>query len=185
MGTCSFDGCNGVVLAKALCRKHYLRNYRTGDPAGIKHNPVRRFWGYVEKGEGCWRWVGAKAGKYGRIAVHGRPTGAHRYSYELHHGPIPQGLVVMHTCDNPICVNPDHLKAGTYKENMADMDRKGRRVKASLKGEECRQSKLSDDLVRWIRAERSMTPTEIGRKLQMEPNTIRAVLQGKTWKHVT
>ena len=119
------------------------------------------------------------------MRVNAVTTGAHRYSYEIHHGPIPQGFVVMHTCDNPTCVNPDHLKAGTYKENMADMDRKGRRVKASLKGAECRQSKLSDDLVRWIRAERSLTPTEMGRKLQLDPNTIRAVLQGKTWKHVT
>lgn len=94
-----------------------------------------RFWKRVEKTDGCWLWTGSKAGgrdgRYGTIRETGpsrKSAYTHRYSYELHHGPIPDGHVVMHTCDVPACVNPDHLLLGTQGDNVKDMDAKGRRV---------------------------------------------------------
>lgn len=88
-----------------------------------------RFWEKVEKTEGCWLWTASTRNGYGQIALGGRGNPvlyAHRVSYEMHHGPIPDGLVVMHTCDVRSCVRPDHLTVGTQAENLADMVAKGR-----------------------------------------------------------
>lgn len=76
---------------------------------------------------GCWIWTGASRGVgYGAIMLHGRVIDAHRASWLLHRGPIPEGHVVMHTCDVRSCVNPDHLRTGTYQENWQDGVAKGR-----------------------------------------------------------
>lgn len=78
---------------------------------------------------GCWEWRGMRNHDgYGQVWVRAlqRNVGAHRISFEQHKGPIPEGLLICHTCDNPPCINPDHLFAGTHKDNTADMMRKGR-----------------------------------------------------------
>jgi hypothetical protein len=81
---------------------------------------------------GCWEWIGARVASrwpYGQFRAHGTLVLAHRYAYEEFVGAIPAGMVVMHTCDNPPCVNPDHLAVGTQSDNLRDMARKGRHAR--------------------------------------------------------
>lgn len=86
-----------------------------------------RFWEKVEKTEGCWNWTAAKSTHgYGRIILNRKLENAHRVSYELLVGAIPEGGHLLHSCDNRRCVNPAHLTVGTHKQNMEDMSAKGR-----------------------------------------------------------
>lgn len=86
-----------------------------------------RFWSKVQKTDGCWLWQGATTGAgYGGFNIKGDLIGAHRVAYELTFGPIPDGLLVCHTCDVRHCVNPAHLFLGTHTDNMQDCKTKGR-----------------------------------------------------------
>lgn len=134
---------------------------------GIRGTFEERFWGKVIKTSRCWVWTGAKnkAG-YGKLARGERSEGtvdSHRASWEIHNGPIQDGSIVLHKCDNPSCVRPEHLKLGSQRDNIQDMLKKERgnfpgapgnenwkQVKNRLRGEKHPSSKLSDDQVREI-----------------------------------
>ena len=91
-------------------------------------DPLRKLLKRCVKDEasGCWLWVSQSGEGYGHLRIDGKSRSAHHASYELHVGPIPDGMRVLHRCDNPRCINPEHLFLGTQADNVADMVAKGR-----------------------------------------------------------
>lgn len=113
-----------------------------------------RFESKILKTDSCWLWQGmvnSKGGNYGRFRIGKRMVLAHRASYEIFIGPIPVGKVVCHTCDNPSCVNPNHLWLGTQSQNIKDAVKKNRwiqgNVRGQYKGEKHPNAKLSNTQV--------------------------------------
>ena len=189
---CTVDGCDQFVNGRGLCGKHYIRWRKYGDPLApkvknrgrIAGDPVVRFWNNVAVGgdDDCWEWQAAKhRGLYGVFGVNGKQIRAHRFSYALHFGPIPEGMCVCHACDNPGCVNPAHLWLGSSEENTADKTRKGRAVR--LIGALSPLAKLTEDDVREIRAS-SLTYRELASRYGVHPMTIGAVKRRESWTNV-
>lgn len=106
----------------------YMGANRTSFKKGDNSRPLaERFWEKVEKYEKCWEWIGSKNNMgYGRINVDGKALLAHRVSYSINVEPIESTIKVLHICDNPLCIRPDHLRLGTQKDNQQDMAKKGR-----------------------------------------------------------
>lgn len=190
--TCSVDGCDRKHYGKGLCKFHHQKEWRrVNAPALIKPRaPIEeRFWRYVTKQDEsvCWEWRGViVGGGYGGIQKAGSGNGrmmAHRLSYEMHKGPIPDGYVVMHTCDNRCCVNPFHLVTGTQRDNIMDAVIK-QRVSNNLPpvpfGEKHPYAKLTDDNVRQIRAS-TLSVRKLATQYGVSPSTIQAAKTGKNW----
>jgi hypothetical protein len=131
-------GCPNQYLAKGLCLKHYTRKLRhgeTSDPREI----TKRFWSKVEKSEECWLWKRhCDKDGYGTFSVGRRfnntTVNAPRMAWTLTNGEIPKGMCVLHKCDNPPCVRPDHLFLGNHLENARDKVLKGRQSKGIKNG---------------------------------------------------
>lgn len=124
--TCSIEGCATPARARGWCRMHYQRWHRFGITDKKLGPGEERFWEKVQKLDKCWWWTGALSFGYGTISVDGVRRPAHRYSYELANGPIPEGMDIDHICHNPACVRPEHLRVATRKQNAEN--RRGAQV---------------------------------------------------------
>lgn len=146
-----------------------------------------RFWSYVDKTDTCWLWRGSKnANGYGQLSeTSGREKPkshrAHRLSWELHYGAIPPGLCVLHRCDSPACVNPDHLFLGSQRENMHDMIRKGRKARvAGMVGEDNPAAKITREDAELIRSS-PLSGVELARQYGLTPAMISRIRLRKAW----
>lgn len=160
------------------------------DYSSISDVEINRFWSRVSIGSptDCWEWTGAKTGfGYGHMGISGRrQVYAHRLSYVIHNGPIPPGMHVCHSCDNPKCVNPGHLWVGTAQDNAIDRDAKGRHP--SKVGSECGAAKLTESDVTNIR-ERAKSRklgdiNSMAREFGVTRGTIYTVIARLTWTHI-
>lgn len=142
------------------------------------------FWSLVTKTETCWIWNGYRSRLgYGSINWSGKKQVASRVSYEWANGTIPEGMFVLHKCDNPPCVNPDHLEIGTPADNSRQMVERNRQTK----GTQRHNAKLTPEAVKSIRQEyvRGQTTLEsIARKYKVAVPTISTICSRKKWRHV-
>lgn len=168
-----------------------------------KRTPLKeRFWDKVKLGNPneCWEWQGAKDdGGYGMIAMDcacrikkgKKALRSHRVAWELTNGSIPEGLYVLHKCDNPSCCNPNHLFLGTHADNMRDMIQKGRAIHTSnfettLRGEDQPNHKLTDIQVLEIRQlAKNKVPYKIIAVIYgIDDTTVCNIKTRTTWKHL-
>jgi hypothetical protein len=167
---------------------------RTKDPAAF-------FWTKVDKNgpNGCWLWTDAcNSTGYGHFTFYPyRQVAAHRFSYELTHGPIPDGLFVCHSCDNRRCVNPDHLFLGTCADNMRDAHAKGRyrtgddhnsrlHPESLRRGEDHPHAKLTTEAVILIRQDYAsgITRKALAARYGVSVDAIARVVRHQLWRHV-
>lgn len=151
---------------------------RTGrPPTPIEH----RFWSKVsfQGHDGCWLFTGASMGDYGVIKhKSGRHIKAHRFAWETFHGGIPEGLIVCHRCDVPMCCNPEHLFLGTHKDNSDDKIKKGRAV--ACPGERNGAAKLRAHQVNEIRAS-DLQQRKLAEMFNVSPSCISMIKRGVNW----
>ena len=186
--------CGTHFTTKAFRLKHGRGTYCSRSCAARdQHHPItdlrvrflRKVAVGIEPGD-CWLWTGAIANSgYGSMMVRtGQTEQAHRLSYELHHGPIPPGKWVLHTCDVRACVAPHHLFLGTRQDNIDDMMDKGRNRQPS--GTASQRAKLSDDDVRAIRAAAAAgeRQVDIAARFGITQVNVSWIVLRKGWKHI-
>lgn len=190
---CKEDDCYKPLKAKGWCSMHYYRFTVHGDPSvtlkvyGLDRSNVDAVKAYLDARSvdvgGCRVWnTDNTSNRYGWVSSGNINQSAHSLSYEINVGSIPDGMNVLHRCDNGLCIRPEHLFLGSHAENMADKVAKGRQVK----GDRVNTSKLNEEAVIEIR--RRLSDGDGHRDIALEYNvdesTIRAIRDGKTWKHL-
>lgn len=184
IATMRCKGCGTSFKPASLGQTYCTKECRSSIP--------RRFWERVRQSDGCWEWMGAKFPKgYGSLFTGKKCELAHRVSYILHYGAIPDDLWVLHRCDNPGCVRPDHLFLGNNTDNVRDMIAKGRswqqtRPETIPRGEQLVQTKLTSEKVRAIRKEyaQGRSKQSLADAYGVAWKTIYDVVKRRSWRHV-
>ena len=145
----------------------------------------KRFYANVQKTDSCWVYLKSIEGcGYGRMCINGKTVGAHRVSYLIHNGSIPEKMFVCHKCDNPSCVNPEHLFLGTPKDNTEDMMKKERGSLRRGRHHPC--AKLTETEVREIfNLSGTLSQRELAKKFKVTQGLITNILNHGSWKSVT
>ena len=194
---CSVTNCEDPILNKrGWCGKHYQHWKKDQPPMHAPYVPRKstaeervRFYGWTVTRSGCWEWNGHRDGRgYGRLRVEGRLQPTHRVAYEIWVGPIPEllgtdfrGTVIMHKCDNPPCINPEHLEPGTQAQNMRDMRTRGRGRYPS--GESAFSSRLTQAQVHEIRDRYpQQTRAQLARDFGVGWSTVQSIINNRTWR---
>jgi hypothetical protein len=184
---CLFEGCDLQAYGQGYCRKHYYWARRHGIVESSRRTDTRdeadRFHQRYQKAEnGCWLWQSTIGFDGYPVFVDDRARNvrAHRFSYQIAHGPIPHGQVIRHRCDTPTCVNPAHLLPGTHADNVQDCVERQRNAFGERNG----RRKLSHADVRAIRqqyAAGGITQTQLAKQYDMSPSGISRVITGENW----
>lgn len=186
---CKVDGCNGIYKGKGYCAKHYQRMINHKD---INHQRSPKYKNALDAYKAnlimngpdeCWGWSGKGDGKgYGVLSYKPMPWKIHRYSYTLYNGEIPDGMYVLHKCDQPICSNPNHLFAGTNLDNIKDMLHKKRNAKGEMLPQATITKEVAWKIKEMILAGERMI--DISRKMNVGYSLVNAIKRKSTWKHV-
>jgi hypothetical protein len=190
---CCIKECENVVLALGLCDKHWKRNRKFGSPIAVARHSgsfrglsaETRFFMQVKKTDTCWEWIGARDA-HGYGVFKGEVGGvlfkrAHRFSLAFHTGDLLVGTQALHSCDNPCCVNPAHLRAGTCAENMAEKIAKGRA--RAPQGTRNRAAILTDEQAAAILAD-PRPYAAIAADYGVAAATIGSLKQRHSWRHI-
>jgi len=185
---CSVPGCGRKHSVHGLCRSHWSRVQKTGDvqadiplrhyrPIGLSLSETFDYFMPGTPGTDCWEWTGSRnqAG-YGVVRMTDSSFPAHRVSYELFIGPIPEGWCVCHRCDNPPCCNPNHLFVGTKDDNNQDKVAKGRND-ATLTAEDVTK-------IRNLYANGDVLQRELAQTFGVSRSNITMIISRKTWRHI-
>lgn len=180
---CEVIGCEYKVLAKGFCSTHYKRFMKYGNPNYVKDS--RKKLDFEITNKGCFEIKSHIRNKngYGILRKNGINT-AHRFIYTEMFGEIPKGLVVRHKCDNPSCINPEHLELGTIQQNNDDRDKRGRFKK--MFGSENGSAKLNEEQVREIKKMlvEGKSVNELSKVFNIGKTTLHLIKRGERWKHV-
>jgi HNH endonuclease len=177
--------CEYNPIARGLCKLHYDRAWKAKEFVPHRRTSAEDFFRahYTIAPSGCWEWTAAKL-KTGYGALHddmGTIVRAHRFAYQLLKGPITRGRFVLHSCDNRLCVNPDHLRLGTQTDNMQEASERNR----IPQGERHHQAKLTESQVLEIRSlARTMKQKDIAKQFHISRAIVCQIISRQIWKHL-
>lgn len=175
--------CESQAIARQLCQNHYMQERRAGRlESREKEAPQQYVLARIKKMEsGCWEWQQSKYNGYGRLVRDGRSWPAHAYSYTAFVGPIPDGMQINHKCHNRVCVNPEHIYAGTQKQNVKDMNDAGRRNQA--RGSRDGNSKITEEIAKEIFNHEGIARLA-AEKFGVSISLVYAIKKKQIWQHI-
>lgn len=160
----------------------------------VSEDDKNRFWGnaaLTANLDKCWQWQLSDKSKYGKMTITSNKKqtsfSAHRLAYFIYYGVDPIGNIILHSCDNPKCVNPNHLSLGTSQDNSKDMIQKGRGLNQFEGGEKHHHARLTAEIVIELRklfAEGSHSVSELSNKYNIDPSAISRIINRKRWNHI-